>query len=424
MASVLIIHAPQDALPARALSEKLRQIGLAPVIEQQAGDAQRAAARDADAVMALWSPRSVTEEPLVQDAVFAHELGPVIHARMQNAPNPTPFAHEGSIDLTGWRGEDDFPGWRELAKAITRRVGLPEPAAPAPRAAASPFFQPGAPPRQPAPAQPAQPAAAQPAPPPRPRPQPKPRMSIAEEILSAPLAPIRKLEEPPRAADAAPLAGEDGPPSEYVRAPIEPRGEGGGGKLALIGAVTFIAVAALGLGGYLAWNQLSGGQSANAAWAQVDAGEPRDLQDYLNQHPGSSHDREAREALAELDAAAYRQAREADTVEAFEAYLADFPEGENALAARGRIAELHSIETVTTPDEEEIPIDPETGLPIEPADESADLDLAPPTITEEPTPEPEPAPSSGGPVPLAPPPAADEPAPQSLAPPPPMGPPL
>jgi hypothetical protein len=391
MASVVIIHAKEDALPARALSEKLRAAGFAPLTEQSGKESFHQAIRDAAVVVALWSPRSVIEPDLVDDAVFAQDIGPVLHARMQNAPNPAPFANEDSIDLTGWRGEDDFATWRTLLKTVAQRAGVPEPVVQA--RSASPFFQPG-PATAPAPAQ--RSAAVHTMPARAATPRQTPAHLAAEALSEERLAPIRPLSEVSRSDYARPDFRES-----ESREPREPKSSGGGGKLALIGSVTFLVVAAVGLGGYFAYDRFQAGQSADAAWSQLDARDPSDLQTFLERHDGSSHASEARRRLNALDQEAYGHARSADTIEAFQRYLSDFPESENALAARGRIAELRQM---PTPAAELAPaIDPVTGLPIDPTapPPSNNPDLLPPGMGDFGGPPVE-STEGGGPVPLAP----------------------
>jgi hypothetical protein len=142
MASVAIIHAAEDALPARALAEKLRQAKLTVTLEKT-GEDLRNAVKDAKVTVALWSPRSTGQPALVEDASFAKGKSKVIHALMQNAAAPDAFRGEKAIvNLTGWRGEDDFPAWRELAKLVTDRAGVSAIPPPAPKPPSG-FFQPG-----------------------------------------------------------------------------------------------------------------------------------------------------------------------------------------------------------------------------------------------------------------------------------------
>jgi hypothetical protein len=67
MASVVIAHAPEDTLPARALAQKLAYMGLQPTIELAPGEGLRNAMRDASAAVVLWSPNSVGVADLILD---------------------------------------------------------------------------------------------------------------------------------------------------------------------------------------------------------------------------------------------------------------------------------------------------------------------------------------------------------------------
>ena len=142
MATVAIIHAPEDSLPARALAEKLRGAKLTVFLEKTPGEEQRNTAKDAKVTVALWSPRAVTQEAIIDDAKFARGKSKIVHATMQNAALPAGFGGDKVVNLTGWRGEDDFAGWRELAQLVTDRAGVAPLPPPAPRPASG-FFQPG-----------------------------------------------------------------------------------------------------------------------------------------------------------------------------------------------------------------------------------------------------------------------------------------
>ncbi|HVY84781.1 MAG TPA: TIR domain-containing protein [Caulobacterales bacterium] len=358
MASVVIVHAAEDTPPARALAEKLRQMGVQPIVEQ-AGDALRAAMQSANAMVALWSPRSSTSAELVDEVKFAKGVGPVIHARMQNAPTPADFSGDASIDLTGWRGEDGFPAWRALAAAVAEKAGVPFPPPAAPRQP-SPFFQPGAPAAAPAAApimtRPAPAAQApRPVPPPPPRPAPPPRTAFDDE---------------------------------------EERRGGNSGRLALIGLVTFIVVAALGGGGYFAWSQMQGSQASATAWEHLDKSSPAQLRAFLQDNPGAYRD-QAQGVLTELEQHRWAAARSADTVDALNAFITDFPHSDHALEARGRIAELQSAPPATT------------TIPDSLAPTPTDPDLVPPGSTGAPATTTPPPSTSGGPVTLTPPPAEE-----------------
>lgn len=366
MATVAIIHAAEDALPARALAEKLRLGKLTVLLEKAPGDELRNAVKEAKVTVALWSPRSVSQPALIEDASFAKGKSKLLHACMQNASAPETFRNDKIVNLTGWRGEDDFAAWRELAKLVTDRAGVSALPPPAPRPPSG-FFQPGL-------VREAQPAGAgaasartaqrQSAPPPRPQQQAASRSSAA----------------PPRAPTSAPPRA------------TEPAREksGGGGRMAMIAIVTFLVVGAVGGGGYYFWNQSQNADATATAWQAVDANDADALRAFIAADPGEYLD-DAQQALAQLEERSFEAASDADTIEAFEAFVNDFPESEHALAARGRIAELQSLQPAAAPD---------PNAPVDPNAPSAtpDPDLVPPGATAAPPPA-----TTGGPAAITPP---------------------
>jgi flagellar basal body-associated protein FliL len=368
MPTVVIIHAADDALPARALGEKLRLANLTPVIEKAAGDERQTAVKNAALSVALWSPRSVADSGVAADVAFARSKGKLVHACMQSVQPPAEFRSEQWVDLTGWRGEDDFAAWRQLAGIVTEKAGV-APLPPPPPRPPSGFFQPG---RVEAAAHQAQPVGASQ--------QGAPRQS----------APAPRAAKPQRAAAPPP------PP----RAPIrdEPAESRGGPNMAVIAIVTFLVVALAGGGGYYFWSQSQGGASAEA-WAQIDQSDPDALRAFISGNPGQFRD-EAEDALAALEQTSFEAARNADTIEALEAYVADFPQGANNLAARGRIAELRAQPAAPAEAAPGEPLAPEALNPTAPVDP----DLVPPGSTGgpaplEPLPQPEPEPPTQDPAP-------------------------
>jgi hypothetical protein len=366
MATVAIIHAAEDALPARALAEKLRHAKLTVLLEKQPGDDLRNAVKDAKVTVALWSPRSVSQAPLIEDATFAKGKSKLLHACMQNAAAPEPFRRDQIVNLTGWRGEDDFPAWRELAKLVTDRAGVSAIPPPAPKPPSG-FFQPGAiREAQPATAGGAQarsaPRQAAPPPPPRQQQQTTPRPVAA----------------PPRSPPPSPRAAE--PPQE----------KSGGGRMVMIAIVTFVVVALVGGGGYYFWNQSQNADATATAWQALDTNDAGALRDFIAGDPGDYLD-DAQQALGELEERSYEAASDTDTIEALETFLNEFPESDHSLDARGRIAELRAQPAVTT--------DP--NAVIDPAAPGAapDPDLVPPGAATAP-----PAAPNGGPAAITPPP--------------------
>lgn len=361
MATVAIIHAADDALPARALAEKLRQARLTVVLEQQPGEELRNAVKSAQVTIALWSPRSNAQPQLADEVAFARGKSKVIHATMQNASPPDGFRGDKTVNLTGWRGEDDFPAWRELAKLVADKAGVAPLPPPAPRPPSG-FFQPGA----------YNPNAAASAdargPAPRPTQQ---RPQQAQSTRSA---------SPPRPA----------PQRENLQ-PREP--SSGGNRGLIIGAIVFVVVALLGAGGYYFWQQGQNAQTATSAWDSVDHNSADALRSFLSNDPGD-HRADAERALAELEERSFEAASDSDTIEAFEGFLNDFPESQHALAARGRIAELRTLQPSAT----DTASTSATGT-------TTDPDLLPPTATTAPAP----ATPSPGPATISPPPTEQTP---------------
>lgn len=364
MSSVVVIHAPEDALPARALAEKLRQSGFQVTLEHPPGEALRQAAAGAQTSVALWSPSAVQNPGMVEDVAQIRAGGrQVIHASMQNAPPPGPFSEDRAVNLTGWRGEDTFQPWRDLARLVAEAAGVAPPEPPA--AQGSGFFQPG------------RPGAETTAPQPTPEP-----------------APV-----------ARPVHVEPPPPAQPRPAPAEAEAKRGGAGM-LIGALVVLLIAAGGAGGYFYWRQTQGSQHA-AAWEEVDRNDPQALRAFIAGDPGAYRS-EAQAALAELEERSFEAASDADTIEALEAFLRDFPSSEHALRVRGHIAELEQLEANAPPEAtlDEPPLEePGTDPDLLPPGTLPPTPTPAPAPVPAPSPEPEPAPQdeSGGPAPLTPP---------------------
>lgn len=134
-----------------------------------------------------------------------------------------------------------------------------------------------------------------------------------------------------------------------------------------IAAIAFVAIAALGGGGWY-FMQQQGASTTSAAWEAIDSNDADALRAFISGDPGS-HRQEAEQALAALEERTYESASDTDTIEAFEAFLNDFPDSQHATRARGRIAELRTLQpapdaVATT---EEVPLAPTTDPDLLPA---------------------------------------------------------
>lgn len=360
MPSVVIIHAAEDTLPARALAEKLRQAQIQVVLEKQPGEELRNAIKGAPVTIALWSPRSVQNAELAEEVKFARGKSSVFHALMQSAGAPDQFRGDKSVNLTGWRGEDEFAPWRELAKLVTDKAGVQPLPPPTPKPPSG-FFQPG---------RPGEGAAA---------PQQAPAGRQQQQQQRA----------PQQRQQAAPQQQRSAPPQPQRNIPHADAEPKKGGGMMIIAAVVFVLVAALGGGGYWYFTQNSAA-TTSAAWDDVERNDASAIRAFLSGDPGEYRE-EAQQALADLEERSYEAASDSDTIEAFEAFLNDFPDSNHATRARGRIAELRTLQpapdaVATT---EEVPLGPET-----------DPDLLPPGSTTTPAPTPD---TTGGPQQITPP---------------------
>jgi hypothetical protein len=340
MPSVVIIHAPEDTLPARALAEKLRLAQIQVVLEKPPGEELRAAVKGAPVTIALWSPRSTANGELAEEVKFARGKSNVFHALMQSAQTPEALRGDKSVNLTGWRGEDEFQPWRDLAKLVTDKAGVAPLPPPAPKPPSG-FFQPG---------------------------------RVSETGQQPAAAPGRQQRsQPPR--QQTQRSAQPTPQRSIPQQSAEPKK---GGGMMVIAAVGFVLVAALGGGGYWYLTQNSA-SATSAAWDAVERNDADSLRAFLAGDPGAYRD-EAQQALADLEERSFESASDTDTIEAFEAFLNDFPGSEHATRASGRIAELRTMTPPAETPVEEIPLAPETNA-----------DLLPPGVT---TPAPD---TSGGP---------------------------
>jgi len=157
-------------------------------------------------------------------------------------------------------------------------------------------------------------------------------------------APARDRERPSLAVADAPRQYEAS--SEYSSSFDVEEPARRGLPLAAMIALAAVVVGGLGFGGVYFWRQMQNERSERAAWEAVPA-DSSAIRRFLAADPGEYRD-EAQDALAQLEAQRSRQANEANTVEALQQYLGEFPDGVHSLAARGRLAELQETARLET----------------------------------------------------------------------------
>jgi hypothetical protein len=310
----------------------------------------------------------VSQQTIVDEVAAARGKSKVVHALMQSATVPEQFRGEQPINLTGWRGEDDFAPWRDLAKLVTSKAGVSNLPPPAPKPPSG-FFQPGrADAGAPAQAAPRQAAA---------RPQ------AQQRAQQQPARPQQAAPRPPQPAAPRPAPR----PAPQAHAPIEPS-NGGGGRGMMYAIIALVVVALAGGGGY--WFMTQNQAAQTTSLEDVDLGSAQSLRAFLAGNPSDAERQQAREALATLEQQSLDAARDANTIEAFEQFLRDFPESEEAVFVQGQIQQLRVLEAESAGT---APPETATGPPI--TELGSDPDLVPPGTT--------PEASGNGPEPITPP---------------------
>ena len=129
----------------------------------------------------------------------------------------------------------------------------------------------------------------------------------------------------------------------------------------ILGIVALVVVLGGGAVGYMWWQGQNASHASAAAFEQIDRNDPTALRAFIAANSGAAKS-QAEGALTELEERSFEAASDADTIEALQGFLRDFPQSSHALAARGRIAELQAnpdqgADTTTTTSADQ----PETG---------------------------------------------------------------
>lgn len=94
--------------------------------------------RAAKAVIVIWTADAVKSQWVRAEANVAREAGTLVQMRVGDVVPPLPFNEIQCVDMTGWQGEADAPGWRKIIASIAILFGKAAPAMPAVAAPAKP----------------------------------------------------------------------------------------------------------------------------------------------------------------------------------------------------------------------------------------------------------------------------------------------
>lgn len=141
MASVFLSYDHEDAERAGPIASALEKAGHSVWWDRQIhGGAQfnaeiERAVEEADAVVVLWSPRSIQSAWVRDEAAEGRDQGKLVPITLEGAKPPMGFRQFQTIDLSGWKGRKPPPKIPELLHAIEKiagGTGASPPATPAP----------------------------------------------------------------------------------------------------------------------------------------------------------------------------------------------------------------------------------------------------------------------------------------------------
>lgn len=152
MTQVFISYTRDDIDVARRFAEAVELQGLTVWWDQEirSGDAYdevtEGALREAQAVIVLWSRKSVASRWVRSEATIAQRLGTIVPVMIEPCERPVMFELVQTADLSDWGGHSDHPGFREFAKEIRCLVtGDCERMSPVDLAKGAPMVLPGKP---------------------------------------------------------------------------------------------------------------------------------------------------------------------------------------------------------------------------------------------------------------------------------------
>jgi adenylate cyclase len=151
MTDVFISYERSTQATARRVAEALRGLGYEVWIDDELpahrpyADVIEERVRAARSVVVIWSADATKSEWVRSEASVARKARKLVQLRVDGTRLPMPFDQIQCADLSGWNGEVEATGWRQVLSSVAALVAAPA-AVPAPPA---PSAQPPAPPAQP-----------------------------------------------------------------------------------------------------------------------------------------------------------------------------------------------------------------------------------------------------------------------------------
>lgn len=333
MADVFISYKREEKPRAELLRTVLESFGYSVWfdVELLSGDDFRSVIRamidECSAVVVLWSELAV-ESPFIRDeADYANSQGKILPACLEPCTLPMGFGGLHSPDLSGFEGDIDHPGFVQLRKSITAKVGRP-----AVIGAPSAQFE----------ADRAMVRAFQ--------------AAAKLQSLDAwkrfqreyPAAPFRRFVE-----DEIKRLRETAPPGGGSSGDGTGGGEGSTGFKLVTSALIAALIAAIGAVGFMLFSGGSVSEGERALWEEAKAlGSQAAYETYLKEYPEGEFDDAARLRLTTLQAEAeavsdatnradaWTQAQASNTLEGYEAFIEAYQDSDEAELARTEITKL------------------------------------------------------------------------------------
>ena len=148
MTDIFISYARSTEAQAHQVAEALRGLGYAVWRDDEIpahrafNDVIEEHLKAAKAVVVIWSQQAVRSEWVRSEADRARAEHKLVQLTVDGAPPPMPFDQIQCVDLSGWRGDTETPGWRRVAASVAELMGAPAYVAP-PRPAQSSPVTPG-----------------------------------------------------------------------------------------------------------------------------------------------------------------------------------------------------------------------------------------------------------------------------------------
>jgi class 3 adenylate cyclase/tetratricopeptide (TPR) repeat protein len=128
MSEVFISYGRSTAKQAQAAAAALRALGFAVWLDEDLpghrdyADVIQEQLDEAKAVVVIWSDEAVKSQWVRSEANRGREKGKLVQLTIDRAPLPMPFDQVQCLNLAGWSGDDEHPGWARVVASVEELV--------------------------------------------------------------------------------------------------------------------------------------------------------------------------------------------------------------------------------------------------------------------------------------------------------------